>query len=342
MKITIPSRLSDPELISEIGRCARSEQGATAELVAHLAEFDARRLHLGAGYSSLFVYCRQVLGLSEHGTYNRIEAARAARRFPIILEGLANGSLNLTTVRLLAPHLTGDNHGDVLRAAARRSKHEVEELVARLSPRPDTPSSVRKVPERRPTPPAPLGPAPHAPSSIGPATSSLVETPPRSVHRPLVAPLAPDRYEIRFTASAATRDKLKLAQDLLRHAVPNGDPAEIFDRALSALLGELSRKKLAAVRKPQPSRAEPRRARGMCRPRSSVSCGRGTEGAVRSSERAATAARNGPSWNTTTSRPTASAAKRPSPTSSFDAARTTAMRRTCSTALTERAVEPAS
>jgi hypothetical protein len=72
----------------------------------------------------------------------------------------------------------------------------------------------------------------------------------------LVAPLAPDRYEIRFTASAATRDKLKLAQDLLRHAVPNGDPAEIFDRALTALLGELSRKKLAVVRKPQP---QPRR-----------------------------------------------------------------------------------
>jgi hypothetical protein len=71
------------------------------------------------------------------------------------------------------------------------------------------------------------------------------------VKRPLVAPLAADRYEIRFTASGAVRDKLKVAQELLRHAVPSGDPAEIFDRALTALLDELSRQKLAVVRKPQ-------------------------------------------------------------------------------------------
>jgi hypothetical protein len=65
-----------------------------------------------------------------------------------------------------------------------------------------------------------------------------------------VTPLCADRYEVRFTASAETRVKLKLAQDLLRHAVPSGDPAEIFDRALTALIDALSRKKLAIVRKP--------------------------------------------------------------------------------------------
>ena len=50
---------------------------------------------------------------------------------------------------------------------------------------------------------------------------------------------------------AATRDKLKLARDLLRHAVPSGDPAAIFDRALTALIDEFARKKLAVVRKPR-------------------------------------------------------------------------------------------
>jgi hypothetical protein len=264
MKITIPSRLSDAEIVAEVSRCACTERGATAQLVAHLAEFDARRLHLAAGYSSLFAYCCQVLGLSEHGTYNRIEAARAARRFPAILERLADGSLNVTTVRLLAPHLTGDNHEELLGAAARRSKREVEELVARLSPRPDTPSSVRKVPERRPASPAPQ-PAAFAgsvPASVTSAATSLLAPPPvpppssTSAQRPRMSPLAAERYEIRFTAGAATRDKLKLAQDLLRHAVPNGDPAEIFDRALTALIDELSRRKLAVVRKP---RRAPRR-----------------------------------------------------------------------------------
>ena len=52
---------------------------ATARLVAALGELDARRLYLGEGYSSLFTYCTQVMRLSEHAAYGRIEAARAAR-----------------------------------------------------------------------------------------------------------------------------------------------------------------------------------------------------------------------------------------------------------------------
>ena len=70
-----------------------------------------------------------------------------------------------------------------------------------------------------------------------------------------VKPLAVDRYEIRFTASAATRDKLKVAQDLLRHAIPSGDVAAIFDRALSALIEAHSRRKMAIVRRPAKARA---------------------------------------------------------------------------------------
>jgi hypothetical protein len=132
-------RLSDTELIAEVNRLARCEREATAQLVAHLAELDARRLYLGAGFSSLFTYCRDVLKLSEQSTYNRIEAARAARRFPVILDMLGEAALNLATVRLLAPHLTPDNHEQLLAAAAHRSKREVEELVARHSPSPRFP-----------------------------------------------------------------------------------------------------------------------------------------------------------------------------------------------------------
>jgi len=58
--------------------------------------------------------------------------------------------------------------------------------------------------------------------------------------------LAPDQYKITFTAKTETCRKLRLAQDLLRHQVPDGNPAEIFDRALSALLEDLARKKLGA------------------------------------------------------------------------------------------------
>ena len=61
---------------------------------------DERRLYLAQGYSSLFTYCTQSLRLSEHAAYGRIEAARAARKWPVIVELLTDGSMTLTTVKV--------------------------------------------------------------------------------------------------------------------------------------------------------------------------------------------------------------------------------------------------
>jgi hypothetical protein len=57
------------------------------------------------------------------------------------------------------------------------------------------------------------------------------------------------------------RDKLECARDMLRHAVPDGNPAEIFDRALTTLLHELARKKFAATDRPRPVRGSKERSR---------------------------------------------------------------------------------
>jgi len=270
MRPNCPSHLSDTELMAEVKRLAQCERETTAHLIAHLAELDARQLYLAAGFSSLFTYCTEVLRLSEHETYNRIEAARAARRFPVILDMLGNASLNLTTVRLLAPHLTDDNHQELLAAASRRSKREVEELLARHLPQPVVPSSVRKLPSAKAIPAPPTALASAAAVSAPPAgglddderiaSSSLASTAlaapavPPPTRRPVVTPLAPDRYEIRFTASSKTCEKLRLAQALLRHAIPSGDPGEIVDRALTALLEDLAKKKFATTDRPRASR----------------------------------------------------------------------------------------
>src|SRR5262245_896273 len=109
-------------------------------------ELDARKLYLGEGCSSLFTYCTQVLHLSEHAAYGRIEAARAAQRYPAHLDHLADGSLTLTTVCLVAPVLTAENQQVVLASARHQSKRAVEQLVATLRPRPEVKSVVRKLP----------------------------------------------------------------------------------------------------------------------------------------------------------------------------------------------------
>lgn len=158
--LDVATRLSDDELVRRVRLLAIREREATVELVAHLAELDTRKLYLAQGYSSLFTYCTEVLRLAEHAAYNRIEAARASRRFPAVLDRLAGGSLNLSTLRLLAPHLTSENHASVLDEAAGKSKREVELLVARLAPRPDMPVSVRRLPSPKRLSRAPAGPAP--------------------------------------------------------------------------------------------------------------------------------------------------------------------------------------
>jgi len=74
--------------------------------------------------------------------------------------------------------------------------------------------------------------------------------------RAVVRPLAPERYEIRFTASGELREKLRAAQDLLGHAIPSGDIAQVFDRALTLLVADLSRRKFAATSRPRRSRGQ--------------------------------------------------------------------------------------
>jgi hypothetical protein len=93
------------------------------------------------------VYATHVLHLSEAEAYLRIAVARAAREHPALLARLASGELHLSGAALLAPHLTVYNREEVLARAAHKSKRQIEELVAELSPRSDVPASIRKLPD---------------------------------------------------------------------------------------------------------------------------------------------------------------------------------------------------
>jgi hypothetical protein len=309
--------LSDVELEARVHDLVARERDASVLLVAHLAELDTREVHFRAGHGSLFAYCRDALGLSEQEAYNRIAVARAARRFPVILDMLEGGAVSLTTVRLLGPHLTPDNHSRVLDSARGKTRVQVEEIAAALWPRPDAPSFVRKLPRvkglaaawidsSRSAHPASSPSAPPSSSSapgsssacpslspFGAPASSSAPAPgtPSSLANPLsaadpawpqasspqdaadavdaaararsqlaltqrsadVMPLSPDRYRVQVTIGGDTLEKLKLAKDLLRHAVPSGDEAVILDRALTALLEDLAQKRFAAAEQPRAS-----------------------------------------------------------------------------------------
>src|SRR5204863_6929564 len=129
--------LSDQELLARLDTLATKERAASVQLLAHLAALDSRpAVYAAQGYGSLFRYCTEALKLSEDAACSRIETARACRRFPLILDRLASGELTLTSIRLLARHLTLENHASVLARASGMSRREVETLVAELAPRP--------------------------------------------------------------------------------------------------------------------------------------------------------------------------------------------------------------
>ena len=246
----------DRELLARIGAIAGTEREATAELVAHLAALEMRpSLYVAEGYGSLFDYCTGALHLSEDAACNRIDAARAGTRFPVILDMLAAGSLTVTSVRKLSSHLTPENHEAVLRRAAHRTKEEIAALIAELAPKPDVPASVRKLPV--PITPASASTTPDlfpalldsSQDAVPPLTQPLgarcvtgAPTPdlPRAfvaprVARPIVEALAPQRYRVQFTIGQETHERLRRVQALLRRQIPDGDPAAIFDRALCLL-----------------------------------------------------------------------------------------------------------
>jgi hypothetical protein len=140
--------MGNEALLSEVERLVKADRTVGAALLVHLGEVDARKLYLARGYSSMFVYCTAALGMSEAEAYLRMRAADVGRRFPLVLERFGSGGVHLSAIKLLAPHLTRDNHAQLLDRVRGKSKREIEVIVAELAPKPDVPARMRKLPDR--------------------------------------------------------------------------------------------------------------------------------------------------------------------------------------------------
>ncbi|MEO5618344.1 MAG: hypothetical protein ABIS67_11270, partial [Candidatus Eisenbacteria bacterium] len=95
MKSYSLSHLSNQVLLRSLAALVAQNRATTADLLAHIAEVDARKLYLPAAYPSMFAYCVGELRLSEDSAFKRIRVARKARQFPAIFEAIADGRLHL-------------------------------------------------------------------------------------------------------------------------------------------------------------------------------------------------------------------------------------------------------
>jgi hypothetical protein len=236
------SRMSNDQLMRRLDELALQGRRNLRAFLRHLAEFDRRRgAILEGGAPSTFQYCVSRLGFSEDEAYKRIQVARAAAEWPIILDMLESGCLHLTAGTLLRPHLKEHNHARLLDEARGKSTFDVRRMVAALAPEPDGPDVIRRVNrdgEAAATSSRIQQTLPE-PASTDHAFTPVVggaqcqSTPPREQS---LIPTAPERIRFSFTGSEKLLELLRRAQDLLRHKYPAGDLELVFLDVLDAFL----------------------------------------------------------------------------------------------------------
>src|SRR6478735_5347355 len=140
--------MADDELLAGLSRIVGRRSQITSEFLAYLAELDQRQLFLDLGFSSLFEYCVEALGLCESTAGRYIAAARVCRNHPQVFEMVASGALHASALSLLRKHLTTENAKELFELCTRQSARKVEELLAARFPRPDVRDLVRRLPRQ--------------------------------------------------------------------------------------------------------------------------------------------------------------------------------------------------
>ncbi len=253
--------LADEELTRSLHREVMCEKSATARVLVRIAEFDARRLYVPAGYPSMHAYCVGVIKFSDDEAYKRIQVARSARKAPALLVALSEGRLHLTAAVMLSPHLTSENAEELIEHASGRSKFELEAWIQRRFRGPSIAFASAAVAPGSPPVPELAGSAasqlvPEPVAFIGKfanvETRSDAGVPPAApAGVPAMGTEAPERTPVRYALRATTQAKLDYARQLLGHAVPSGDVDQVLDRALDLLIAKLEKRKFAATTRPR-------------------------------------------------------------------------------------------
>ena len=266
------------ELTNHLVRLLREEQGAMADFLLALADFDRQKLWRELGHTSLFCYLHRELKLSKGAAQNRKTAAELIQAFPEVEAALRAGDLCLSTVNELARVLTPENRAQVLPRFFGLSRREAEAVALSLRP-------AEVVPTRDViTAVRPAAPALRAATTQAALAAASPESPALRVHpgepvmvhldapaAPVVvaAPVAPlpappppresvemldaELARMHVTVSRRFLEKLEAAKDALGHACPGGSAAEILERGLDLVLAQHA-KRQGLVEKPRKGR----------------------------------------------------------------------------------------
>jgi 5-methylcytosine-specific restriction endonuclease McrA len=204
--------LSDSALVALTYEQCKTERELLVDNLWALAVLDKRKAVVALGYSSLFAFCREYLGLSKPETWRRTTAARLLMRFPILAEHLADKRLSLGSVCELRDVLEECRLDEILSRAAGRTEEEVEALVAALKPQPAPAELFRKLPAPAPRPAQQqldLGtPRPGTEPPVESREVPVVERPAATIK-----PINAEQHVLRITVSAEFKADLDALRD---------------------------------------------------------------------------------------------------------------------------------
>src|SRR6478609_1971193 len=262
--------LGNSELLAGLSELVRQGNELTAQVLAHLVELEERMLHLELGFSSLFAYCVEALGMSEGAAGRRVAAARVCRRFPEAFERVARGDLHLCALCALAPHLTVETASELFETCRGKSRRQIEELLAMRFPRPDVREQIRRVPTRAQVPAvtaqalkraaaveAPAAPTPQQNASDLENSRTLpagITAPERSRRTRESEPLSADRFGVHFTADTELRDLIERARALASHRIPNGDLAGLMKLMVASFVRQEEKRRFGIGTRPRRSK----------------------------------------------------------------------------------------
>jgi 5-methylcytosine-specific restriction endonuclease McrA len=180
----------------------------------------------------------------------RIRAARVARQFPAVFPLLADGRLHVSGILTLKPLLTPENAGELLAAAAGKTRSEIEAMLVARFPRPDLPTVIAPVVAKTER----IHSTQLSPGTVGAPAPESDEVP---TPRARVIPLSAESVGLQTTLPRSTHERLRYLRALLGHQIPSGSIPAVLDRAFDLAIGVLEKQKFAACRR---SRSGQRRA----------------------------------------------------------------------------------
>ena len=212
----------------------RHEQGAMADFLVALADFDHRALWRELGHSCLFYYLQRELRLSDGAAHFRKVAARLIQRFPEVVEPLREGKLCITSIVELARVMTPENRAETLPQFFHMSKRQARAVAAAILPAAVIPRRevVTKV------------------VTVVRPDVLRAELRPDETPRMRVEPLTANDSRIHLTVSSQFLDKLEAARRGQGHVQPGATKEQVIEAALDLLLERQSSRR-AEVKRPQ-------------------------------------------------------------------------------------------